>query len=113
MQALLYTEPTTDLDQLTATHNQIFNQFIDSTALRLEGHITTDKLYYRAKDVVFIDLLVLNSLSKTPYTNTDSTIAKTITVSLLDSDGEVVSGVTPITKSLYSATLPALPAHGF
>ena len=98
---------------MTATHNQIFNQFIDSTALRLEGHITTDKLYYRANDVVFVDLLVLSTLSKTPYTNTDLTIAKNITVSLLDSDGEEVTGVTPLNKLLYSASLPALPAHGF
>ncbi len=70
---------------------QIFNQFIDSTAMRLEGHITTDRIYYIASDAVFVDLLIIDALAKTPYMNPAK--AKNITVNVLDNTGALVSGL--------------------
>jgi len=110
MQAYLYEDPTTDLTQLSATYNKIFNQFIDpSAALRLEGHLTTDKIYYKANDPVFIDLLMIDSLLKTPYTYTVAATNQNITVSLLDIAGAQVSGVEPVKKLFTTGG----PAHGF
>ena len=109
MQAYMFADPTTDLTQLTTTYTKVFNQFIDSTAPRLEGHITTDKIYYRAKDAVFIDLLLVNSLDKTPYTPSANTNAN-LTVSLLNSNGDITANVAAIYKLLVSGSGPA---HGF
>lgn len=69
MQASLQSNPTTDTTQLRSTYNKIFGQFIDSTLPRLSGYITTDKMYYTGNDPVFIDLLLVNTKDKVPFTN--------------------------------------------
>lgn len=56
--------PTVTLSRLEAAQEQIFAQFMDSKNPRLEGHLTTDKLYYRAKDAVFVDLVVNDAFNK-------------------------------------------------
>lgn len=109
MQAFLYEDPSVDLTQMSSTYEKVFNQFIDSSSLRLEGHITTDKIYYRPKDPVFIDLLILDSLNKSPYIHTTVLTQQNITVSLLDSNGDQVTGVDPLKKLFINNG----PAHGF
>ena len=35
--------------------------------LRLESFISTDKVIYKATDVVFIEVLVIDTMKKTPF----------------------------------------------
>lgn len=40
--------------------------YILPTVERLESHISTDKVIYRPGDLVFIEVLLLNAMNKTP-----------------------------------------------
>jgi hypothetical protein len=37
-----------------------------SPDLRIDGHVTTDKVVYRPTDVIFIEVLLLEALTKRP-----------------------------------------------
>lgn len=77
--------PTVTLSRLETAQKQIFAQFMDYKNPRLEGHMTTDKLYYRAKDAVFVDLVVNDALNKKPYYYSSGSVPETISVKLYDS----------------------------
>lgn len=63
------TAPKVNLTTLGAAIQFATNILIDPTAPRLETFITTNRLFYKQSDVIFIEVAVFDALTKTPYIN--------------------------------------------
>jgi len=44
----------------------LLSSYIIPEYVRVEGHITTDKVVYRPNDVIFIEVLIIDAFKKTP-----------------------------------------------
>eukprot|EP00347_Sterkiella_histriomuscorum_P021674 403333158 len=97
--------PSVNLARLEIAQEQIFAQFMDYRYQRLEGHITTDKLYYRATDAVFVDLVVNDAQSKRPFSYIQGSTPQTVTIKLVGPSSDNV--IHTLTQSILN------PALGF
>lgn len=90
-----------NVTRLKSSVVQLYKDMISSTDLRLTPVVSTDRLVYRNGDYVFVEVLLFDTLKKTPYikptTGTIPTIKATAT--LKDANG--------VALSTFTATLGA------
>lgn len=56
-----------NVTRLTNSVTQLYKDMISSANLRLTPIVTTDRLVYRAEDYIFVEVLLFDTLKKTPY----------------------------------------------
>lgn len=61
------TLPKVNITRLASTADCIFKSLMPPKYLRLESFISTDRLFYKAKDVIFIEVLLIDTMSKKPF----------------------------------------------
>lgn len=50
--------------------------------LRLESFISTDRVFYKPLDVIFIEVLLIDTMSKKPYVSASSDTPREVTVNI-------------------------------